>query len=110
MSGVCALRTPRSRRSLPGASATPPELEGCWTSQSRQDREFWVRHNRRTLVRIEKLIADILEHPFSGIGKPEPLRYEWSGYWSRRITKEHRLIYRVEAGVLFIAQCRYHYD
>ena len=48
--------------------------------------------------------------PFGGIGKPEPLRYEWSGYWSRRITKEHRLIYRVEPGILFIAQCRFHYD
>lgn len=52
------------------------------------------------LVRIEKLIADIKEHPFIGIGKPEPLRHEWSGYWSRRITKEHRLIYRVETGIL----------
>ena len=99
---------PKSRRRLPGASAKRPELEVHWTSQARQDREFWGKHDRRTLVRIEKLIADIQEHPFVGIGKPEPLRYEWSGYWSRRITKEHRLVYRVELGIL--AQCRFHYD
>jgi toxin YoeB len=56
------------------------------------------------------LIEDILEHPFAGIGKPEPLRYEWSGYWSRRITGEHRLVYRIEGNTVFIAQCRFHYD
>jgi toxin YoeB len=55
------------------------------------------------------LIADVVEHPFAGIGKPEPLRYEWSGYWSRRITSEHRLVYRVEGDVIYIAQCRFHY-
>jgi toxin YoeB len=68
---------------LPGASAKRPELEICWTSQAQHDREFWGKHDRRALVRIEKLIADIQEHPFIGIGKPEPLRYEWSGYWNR---------------------------
>jgi toxin YoeB len=62
------------------------------------------------LAKIDRLIEDILEHPFAGIGKPEPLRYEWSGYWSRRITGEHRLVYRVEGDTVFIAQCRFHYD
>ncbi len=95
---------------MPGGSARPPRLEVYWTSQGRQDREYWLKRDRRILGRIDQLIADIQEHPFVGIGKPEPLRYEWAGYWSRRINREHRLVYRVEAGTLFIAQCRFHYE
>ena len=95
---------------MPGGSAGLPELQVFWTSQAQQDRDYWQRRNRRVLGRIDKLIADIQAHPFSGIGKPEALRYEWTGYWSRRITAEHRLVYRVESGVVFIAQCRFHYD
>ena len=94
---------------MPGAGAKPPRLEVFWTSQAQQDREYWLKHDRRILGRIDRLIADILEHPFAGIGKPEPLRYELAGYWSRRITGEHRLVYRAEAGRVFIAQCRFHY-
>jgi toxin YoeB len=94
---------------LPGGSAKPPELEVYWTSPAQQDREYWLKRDRRILNRIDRLIADILEHPFTGIGKPEPLRYEWSGYWSRRITGEHRLLYRVDGAVIYIAQCRFHY-
>jgi len=94
---------------LPGGSARPPRLEVYWTSQAQQDREHWLKRDRRILGRIDRLIADILEHPFTGIGKPEPLRHEWAGYWSRRISGEHRLVYRVEAGTVFIAQCRFHY-
>lgn len=62
-----------------------------------------------SLVRIEALIADIRRNPFAGIGKPEPLKHESAGYWSRRITEEHRLVYRVEVGTLYIAPARYHY-
>ena len=94
---------------MPGGSARPPRLEVYWTSQGQQDREYWLKRDRRILIRIDQLIADIQGHPFVGIGKPEPLRYEWAGYWSRRINREHRLVYRVEAGTLFIAQCRFHY-
>jgi len=94
---------------LPGGSARPPRLQVYWTSQAQQDREYWEKRDRRVLNRIDRLIADVLEHPFAGLGKPEPLRYEWAGYWSRRLTAEHRLVYRVEAGVVFIAQCRFHY-
>lgn len=95
---------------MPGAGAKPPKREVYWTSQAEQDREHWRRRDRRLLARIDRLIEDIQEQPFSGIGKPEPLRYEWSGYWSRRITGEHRLVYRVEGNTVFIAQCRFHYD
>lgn len=62
------------------------------------------------LARIDRLVANLKNNPFGGIGKPEPLRHEWSGYWSRRITGEHRLVYRVEPGIVYIAQCRFHYD
>jgi toxin YoeB len=56
------------------------------------------------------LIKDIQREPFSGIGKPEPLKYELQGYWSRRITDEHRLVYKVEENLLIIISCKYHYD
>jgi toxin YoeB len=59
--------------------------------------------------KINSLIDDIQRHPFTGLGKPEPLKRNLRGYWSRRITREHRLVYRVQAGVLQIAQCRFHY-
>lgn len=62
------------------------------------------------LKRINKLITDIQRDPFAGIGKPEPLKHSLSGYWSRRINEEHRLVYKVQDDNLLIAQCRYHYD
>ena len=94
---------------MPGAAAKPPS-EVDWTAQAEQDRAYWSKNDRRILGKIDRLVADVLEHPFSGIGKPEPLRYEWAGYWSRRITGEHRLVYRVEDGTVYVAQCRFHYD
>ena len=59
--------------------------------------------------KINTLIDDIPRHPFTGLGKPEPLKRNLRGFWSRRITREHRLVYRIEQGVLQIAQCRFHY-
>ena len=59
--------------------------------------------------KINTLIDDIQRRPFTGLGKPEPLKRNLRGFWSRRITREHRLVYRIEAGVLQIAQCRFHY-
>ena len=60
--------------------------------------------------KIAKLILDIQKNPFAGLGKPEPLKGNYTGYWSRRITQQHRLIYKVKNDVLFIASCRFHYD
>ena len=94
---------------MPGAGAKPPRREVFWTSQAERDRGHWRHNDRRILAKIERLVEDILEHPFKGLGKPEPLRYEWSGYWSRRITGEHRLVYRIEGNTVFVAQCRFHY-
>lgn len=69
----------------------------------------WLEADRRTLKRINALIRDIQRHPYEGMGKPEPLRHALSGYWSRRIDAEHRLVYKVEAEALYVVQARRHY-
>ena len=74
-----------------------------------EDYLYWQRTDKKTLKRINTLIKDIKRNPYSGIGDPEPLKYNWSGFWSRRITKEHRLVYAVEKDAISIAQCRFHY-
>ena len=67
------------------------------------------KQDRRVVDRINKLIAETSRDPFEGIGKPEPLKHALAGFWSRRISDEHRMVYRVENGALLIAQLRYHY-
>ncbi|MBT3010463.1 MAG: Txe/YoeB family addiction module toxin [Candidatus Thiodiazotropha sp. (ex Lucina aurantia)] len=74
-----------------------------------KDYHFWQRADKKTLRRINQLIQAIKREPFSGIGKPEPLRHGLSGYWSRRIDDEHRIVYKVTDDNLLIAQLRYHY-
>ena len=71
---------------------------------------WWQGQDRKTLKRINLLIADALRHPFEGIGKPEPLRENLSGFWSRRIDDTHRLVYGVSEDNLVIIACRYHYE
>ena len=72
---------------------------------------LWVQEQHRPLLRrLNELIRDTLRSPFRGIGKPEPLKGELSGYWSRRITAEHRLVYEVSETALTIISCRYHYE
>ena len=80
-----------------------------FSSQAWDEYIYWQNHDKAMLKRINALIKDIVRHPFEGIGQPEPLKYDWSGYWSRRIDQEHRLIYEISADALLIAQCRYHY-
>jgi len=80
-----------------------------FSTQSWEDYLYWQRTNKRVLKRINALIQDISRTPYKGKGKPEPLRHALSGYWSRRINEEHRLVYRVKEDSLFIAQLRYHY-
>lgn len=70
---------------------------------------YWQKQDRRMVDRINKLIAETSRDPFEGIGKPEPLKHALAGFWSRRISDEHRMVYRVENGALLIAQLRYHY-
>ena len=84
-------------------------METIYTTQAKEDRAYWQRHNKKMLQRIDRLIEDIKTHPHKGIGKPEPLKFEKSGYWSRRINQEHRLVYKVVDVQIYLAQCRYHY-
>jgi len=70
---------------------------------------YWQQQDKKILKKINRLIKEIEREPFEGIGEPEPLKYNWSGYWSRRITIEHRLVYKVLDEQILIAQCRYHY-
>lgn len=74
-----------------------------------EDYLYWQESDKKILKRINELIKAISRDPFKGIGEPEPLRHNWSGFWSRRINREHRLVYSIENGALLIAQCRYHY-
>jgi toxin YoeB len=74
-----------------------------------EDLQHWVSTDRKTALRVLELIEAIRRDPFTGIGKPEPLRYLGAGIWSRRITQEHRLVYRVENDRILFAQARYHY-
>ena len=81
-----------------------------WLPNGWKDYLYWQETDRKILQRVNELIKDAQRNPFAGIGKPEPLKNNLKGWWSRRITQEHRLIYRVEDGNLLIMQCRFHYD
>lgn len=74
-----------------------------------EDYQYWIETDVKLLKKINKLIKECQRTPFHGTGKPEPLKNELSGWWSRRIDREHRLVYRVKDGALEIAQCRHHY-
>lgn len=74
-----------------------------------EDLSWWIEKDRKKALRIVKLIKEVQRNPFEGTGKPEPLRHELSGCWSRRIDKEHRLVYQVEEKKIRILACRYHY-
>lgn len=80
-----------------------------WTELAWSDYLYWQMTDKKRLERINDLIKDIQRSPFKGIGKPEPLKFELSGKWSRRINDEHRLVYQVESEAIIIFQCRYHY-
>jgi toxin YoeB len=75
-----------------------------------EDLRFWIDKDRRKALKIVALVEDILKTPFAGLGKPEPLRFELKGCWSRRIDREHRLVYKIEKDAAVILGCRYHYE
>lgn len=75
-----------------------------------EDFTDWSVRDKKTYNKIVTLIKDILRSPFSGLGKPEPLRHELQGYWSRHINDEHRLVYKVTDDAVIVASCKYHYD
>ncbi len=86
---------------------TEEDLE--WAEVAWEQYEWWGQNDRKVRDRVNALVDAILASPFGGIGKPEPLRGNLSGLWSRRITREHRLVYEVRDGRLIIHQCRFHY-
>jgi len=85
-------------------------MNKIWSDNAWEDYLYWQDQDRKTLRRINQLIKDIDRNAFSGIGKPEPLKHERQGYWSRRIDETNRLIYRIIDNRVEIVQCRAHYD
>lgn len=84
-------------------------MEIVWQKNAWEDYLFWQQNDKKILNRINELIKDSMRNPFKGLGKPEALKGEYSGYWSRRINEEHRLVYKIKENRLNILQCRYHY-
>ena len=82
----------------------------AWTPAGWETYRYWQTADRRMLKRINSLIDDVMRSPYEGIGKPEALKYRGDGAWSRRITDEHRLVYRIDGDDLVIMSTRYHYD
>ena len=81
-----------------------------WTDEAWADYLYWQQEDRKILGRINTLLKDIDRNGYTGIGKPEPLKHEFSAYWSRRITEEHRLVYRIQGETIIIVSCRKHYE
>ena len=80
-----------------------------WSDESWDDYLYWQQTDKQIVKKINTLIKDIRRGPYDGIGKPEPLKQQLSGFWSRRITDEHRLVYEIQEDSIAIAACRYHY-
>ena len=85
-------------------------MNKVWSDNAWEDYTYWQTQDRKTLRKINELLKDIERDPFGGQGKPEPLKQEWQGYWSRRINDGDRLIYRIKNGQIEIAACKSHYD
>lgn len=80
-----------------------------WTDEAWNSYVYWQTQDKKTLKRINKLITDVQRSPFEGIGKPEPLKENLSGFWSRRIDDTNRLVYAVDDAAITVISCRYHY-
>jgi toxin YoeB len=110
--GLCVEKASRSpSKSCAGRwdLARTGEREAVFHLEFRQDLRHWTTTDRKVALRIFELIEAVLRDPFTGIGKPEPLKYVLAGCWSRRVTQEHRLVYRVNEGRIDFLQARYHY-
>lgn len=84
-------------------------LQLTWTENALEDLEWWQKHDAKMLKRIIQICLAICKNPTQGIGKPEPLKFDLQGYWSRRIDDEHRIVYAFDAKQVTITQCRFHY-
>lgn len=85
-------------------------MKYVFVDESWEDYLYWQSTDKKILKRINELLKDISRTPYAGIGKPEPLRHNYKGFWSRRIDNEHRLIYQVKESEIYIIKCRFHYD
>ncbi len=85
-------------------------MKYVFVDESWEDYIYWQNIDKKKLKRINDLLNDIARNPFDGIGKPEPLKHKYAGFWSRRIDDEYRLIYRYENNEIHILKCRFHYD
>ena len=92
-----------------GQQRRPPERVAVFQAEFREDLQHWVATDSRTARRVLELVEAVMRDPFTGIGKPEPLKYLGVGAWSRRVTQEHRLIYMVKEERIDFLMCRYHY-
>jgi toxin YoeB len=101
MSALTGEERGRRKAARPRVAVFQPEF--------RQDLRYWVETNRKVALRAFDLVEAILRDPFTGIGKPEPLKYVLAGAWSRRLTEEHRIVYLVSEGAIDFLQARYHY-
>lgn len=84
-------------------------MKKIFSDDAWEDYLYWQKYDKKILKRINELIRDIERNHYQGIGKPEPLKHALSGYWSRRINAEHRIVYRIEKDCILIAQVRFHY-
>lgn len=105
---ICGVRwaLPKKRDSSAPATTT---RDAVFQDEFRDDLRYWVETDRRTALRVLALVEAVMRDPFSGVGKPEPLKYLGAGVWSRRITQEHRLVYVVGDERIDFLQARYHY-
>ena len=84
-------------------------MKKFWEDSAWEDYLYWQKTDKKMLNKVNELIKSCERTPFSGIGKPEPLKENLKGYWSRKIDKEHRLVYKIEGETIIISQCRFHY-
>jgi toxin YoeB len=102
---LCGCTTEHGQRD----GAETGQVKLLFADEAWEDYLYWQKQDRRMVERINKLIEETQREPYTGIGKPEALKHALSGYWSRRITDEHRMVYRIEGKALLIAQLRFHY-
>ncbi len=84
-------------------------MNTSFTPEAWEEYLHWQQMDKKVLKKVNELLKDIARHPFEGIGKPEPLKFDYAGHWSRRVTDKHRLVYRIEDGNIIVVQLRYHY-
>jgi toxin YoeB len=105
---ICGVRWALPKKRNPSVPATTTR-DAVFQDEFRDDLRYWVETDRRTALRVLALVEAVMRDPFSGVGKPEPLKYLGAGVWSRRITQEHRLVYVVGDARIDFLQARYHY-